>query len=432
MARMSRPESQARTRAELVRTARDLFVADGLANTSLARVADAAGYSKGAVYSNFRSKNELCLEVVELIHVEAMSGIDRLRGRNGTRVGRLGGVREWMRANVEATGRNRLDFELTLAAQEDPRLRDQLRANRSAIQDALAGLLAEIAGAEVSESFRDAAKTVFSLGMGLGVQRLADATIAPDPIMTLLPGLLAGAEGLKDVQSDPAHSSDIEKRSNRGSASGRGDESRAALLDAAVTVFRAKRFDEVSTTEIAQRAGVAIGLINYHFGGKRGLYLAAAEAVSGDFWDRLQSLRGPAVSRLIRGLDLYLDTAEEFEGSPLALSTRVPDVELRAIQQRQSDRLIDALMLEINGGAGTPLARTAVAGWLAFVEGTVTEWLRTRDLSRVQLRELLVASLFATGQAVLTLAPETPLSSRAISALLDRSQLPTETTEYDE
>ena len=54
--RLTRPESQARTRAELIATARDLFLSDGYAGTSLERVAEAAGYSKGAVYSNFASK----------------------------------------------------------------------------------------------------------------------------------------------------------------------------------------------------------------------------------------------------------------------------------------------------------------------------------------------------------------------------------------
>ncbi len=428
---MTRPESQARTRADLVRTARELFVADGLTRTSLAQVAEAAGYSKGAVYSNFRNKNELCLEVLELTHDEAMADIADLRESNGTAEERTAAFQRWASTRVEDTRSNRLEFELALAAQSDPRMRDQLAAHLSDIQTAIAGLFADIAGAPSSETFLDAAKTVFSLGIGLGVQRLIDTTTTTDRTFALLPVLLTGATNpLKDVQvvSPVAHA--IEKRTKKTTP--RSEESRAALLDAAVAVFRTKRFDEVSTTELAQRAGVAIGLINYHFDGKRGLYLAAAESVHSEFWDRLQALRGPVVSRLIRGLDIYLDTAAEFEGSPLALSTRVPDPELRAIQQRQLDRLVEAMMQELSDGTGTALARNAIAGWFAFVEGAVTDWLRTRERSRVQIRELLVASLFATGQTVLSLAPGTPLSSRAINALLNHSQSPTQTTEYDE
>ena len=61
MARMSRAESQAQTRSQLVTTARQMFFDDGYHPTSLEKVADAAGYSKGAVYSNFRNKDELCI-----------------------------------------------------------------------------------------------------------------------------------------------------------------------------------------------------------------------------------------------------------------------------------------------------------------------------------------------------------------------------------
>ena len=47
-----------------------MFLRDGYFATSLERVAEAAGYSKGAVYSNFSSKDELCLAVLDLVVAE--------------------------------------------------------------------------------------------------------------------------------------------------------------------------------------------------------------------------------------------------------------------------------------------------------------------------------------------------------------------------
>ena len=44
MPRLSRAASQARTRAQLIETARELFLRDGYFATSLDKVADAAGY----------------------------------------------------------------------------------------------------------------------------------------------------------------------------------------------------------------------------------------------------------------------------------------------------------------------------------------------------------------------------------------------------
>lgn len=423
---MTRPESKARTRGDLVRTARDLFIADGLDKTSLAQVAEAAGYSKGAVYSNFRSKNELCLEVVELIHAENLTRIKELSAGAGTAVRRVAAVREWARTRVEDVRSTRLEFELSLAGRDDARLRAQLAANLAALRAAIADLLASLLGGPGSERAARAGDLLFSAAFGVGMQRVVDETVSIDLIANLIPALLVatGAPGdLKSVQDDVT-ATEVERISKPRPTSGRSDESRAALLNTARAVFGVKRFDEVSTTEIAQRAGTAIGLINYHFGGKRGLYLAAADVVYAEFWDSLQALRGPAVARLIQGLDLYIDHAESNHGSPLGLSTRVSDPELRALHERHFDRLITAMLQETTGGPGTGLARTAVSGWVAYVEGAVADWLRHRDLTRVQLRELLMAGLFSAAQSVLLMDPATPLSSRAINALLDQVQPP--------
>lgn len=65
MARIKRSERQAQTRELLLQAATDLFRRDGYAMTSLERIADGAGYTKGAVYSNFECKESVYLEVLE-------------------------------------------------------------------------------------------------------------------------------------------------------------------------------------------------------------------------------------------------------------------------------------------------------------------------------------------------------------------------------
>jgi len=63
--RLTREESKARTRAELLRAARRLFVRNGFVSTSLADIAEEAGLTKGAVYSNFESKEDLFLALLQ-------------------------------------------------------------------------------------------------------------------------------------------------------------------------------------------------------------------------------------------------------------------------------------------------------------------------------------------------------------------------------
>jgi len=65
MTRLKRTESQALTRAALLETANILFGRDGYAATSLEKIAATAGFSKGAVYSNFDGKEAIFLEVLE-------------------------------------------------------------------------------------------------------------------------------------------------------------------------------------------------------------------------------------------------------------------------------------------------------------------------------------------------------------------------------
>lgn len=69
-------------RADILRTATEAFLADGYRRTNLAEVARAAGYSKGAVYSNFGGKPELFGEVMDSRATEfadgALSEFDRI------------------------------------------------------------------------------------------------------------------------------------------------------------------------------------------------------------------------------------------------------------------------------------------------------------------------------------------------------------------
>src|SRR5512133_3917578 len=62
--RLTREESQAQTRERLLDAALKLFIKVGIDAASLEEVAETAGYSRGAFYSNFASKDELICELV--------------------------------------------------------------------------------------------------------------------------------------------------------------------------------------------------------------------------------------------------------------------------------------------------------------------------------------------------------------------------------
>lgn len=61
------------------------------------------------------------------------------------------------------------------------------------------------------------------------------------------------------------------------STSATGDETRNALIGAATSLFIEEGFRAARVQDIAQRAGVRLSAINYHFGGKDGLYRAVLQ-----------------------------------------------------------------------------------------------------------------------------------------------------------
>jgi AcrR family transcriptional regulator len=63
--RLTRTESRQRTREALVIAAMEVFARDGYAGASVDRIAEQAGYTIGALYSNFATKEKLFLAAFE-------------------------------------------------------------------------------------------------------------------------------------------------------------------------------------------------------------------------------------------------------------------------------------------------------------------------------------------------------------------------------
>jgi AcrR family transcriptional regulator len=65
MPRMTRTESMAVTRQKLLEAALHVFSSDGFSKATVERIASAAGFSRGAFYAHFASKEDILLAVVE-------------------------------------------------------------------------------------------------------------------------------------------------------------------------------------------------------------------------------------------------------------------------------------------------------------------------------------------------------------------------------
>ena len=148
--RLTREESKARTRSELLRAASRLFVRNGFVATSLSDIAEEAALTKGAVYSNFASKEELFLALLQETETN-----DWARGQEtapfdvSTATGDTPGERaaNWGRA-IAGLRRSRknvaLFLEMNSAALRSDRARAWVTQHNQAFFRALGAELAEV------------------------------------------------------------------------------------------------------------------------------------------------------------------------------------------------------------------------------------------------------------------------------------------------
>jgi AcrR family transcriptional regulator len=78
--RLSREDSREQTTQRLLDAAQKLIARKGLDAASVENIAAAAGYSRGAFYSNFDSKDDLFIELLRRDHQKATGELNALRG----------------------------------------------------------------------------------------------------------------------------------------------------------------------------------------------------------------------------------------------------------------------------------------------------------------------------------------------------------------
>jgi AcrR family transcriptional regulator len=194
-ARPSRAERQAETRGKLIAVARGMFIADGYAATSLDKVAEAAGFSKGAVYSNFSGKEELCMEVMDLIHAELLRGVVEAFTTQATFDDRIDAFTRWARTELGNPQMTALEAEFSAVARQSDYVADALRDRHRAMTAEISRLLSSVveeAGHDVAFDPDKAAVALLSLGIGVGAMRSLDSRLDVDIVGETFRTLLRG------------------------------------------------------------------------------------------------------------------------------------------------------------------------------------------------------------------------------------------------
>jgi AcrR family transcriptional regulator len=191
--RLTRAEKSAQTRAQLMASARQLFLRRGFHAASLELVAEEAGFTIGAVYSRFGSKADLFLAILDehidriVAEVAKVADLDQPLGAHaellaGRRMDLLERERDWFP----------LVLEFWSHAARDERLRREFGARHERLVAAYAGLI-EADYARLGLPLPMAPEVV-AMGNGVALERLADPGRVPEGLLsTMAVAFLRGA-----------------------------------------------------------------------------------------------------------------------------------------------------------------------------------------------------------------------------------------------
>jgi AcrR family transcriptional regulator len=197
------------TRDYLLQAAARVFADRGYHAATIDEVAAAAGFTKGAVYSNFKGKEDLFLALIESFYARELASLKETyedsavppEARLGDFVNLLGQAR-----NLAPENWGTLSLEFTLYALRNPALRQRLNQLEDSDISAIAELIEDgqaRMGIEPEEQPEHAARIVFALFKGLGLMReLAPESVSPDLMAEAVIFVVRGLGQLVDQSGD--------------------------------------------------------------------------------------------------------------------------------------------------------------------------------------------------------------------------------------
>jgi AcrR family transcriptional regulator len=194
---MTREQSRARTRERLLTAARSVFARAGFHGASVEEIASEAGFSTGALYSNFESKEDLFLALMEReIERHAQEISDAVRAKASVAERATGGARQWM-AMIEREPEALLLFmEFWAYGVRDAQVRPKVAARFAQVRAVLTRLIADGMRdfeLELELPAEQMAIAIDALADGIARQKLADPDAVPDELMGRVLALLFAA-----------------------------------------------------------------------------------------------------------------------------------------------------------------------------------------------------------------------------------------------
>jgi AcrR family transcriptional regulator len=196
---LSRREKQQRTRKSLLKAAAKLFCKRGLEGASIDDVAQEAGYTKGAFYANFKSKEELFLVMLDERYAEELERLDR------TLAGTRDAQQEAHAAAVDFidfAGRDdwpKLYFQFVAHAARNEEFREELATRHRAMKARLAEILGrwkDATGHQPAVPIETITTIMSFMADGFLVDRIVEPELSENLYATMVGVFMRGVEAL--------------------------------------------------------------------------------------------------------------------------------------------------------------------------------------------------------------------------------------------
>src|SRR6204780_3606835 len=196
-ARLTREQSRANTRERLLAAARGVFARSGFHGASVDEIASEAGFSTGALYSNFDGKEDLFLALMERAIAEHAREIaDAVGARSSIAERATGGARQWMTMSDREPELLLLFMEFWAYGVRDPDVRPKVAERFAQMRQVLTQLIADGVREftlELAIPAEQLAVAIDALADGIARQKLADPDAVPDELMGKVLALLFSA-----------------------------------------------------------------------------------------------------------------------------------------------------------------------------------------------------------------------------------------------
>ena len=195
--RLTREERRHLTREELLISAREVFEERGYAGSTLEEIAERAGFTRKAVYSNFSGKADLLLEIIDRQLRTHVEWVESILGQGSAERQALDLGSVFSEFFSEKRAWEQLFHEFCVVAARDEELGARFRARLREAKVAIARLVEEqTQGAETSLSLPAGRLVlgVFALMMGIALEKLIDPESIDDALFgEMLTLIVAGA-----------------------------------------------------------------------------------------------------------------------------------------------------------------------------------------------------------------------------------------------